>query len=159
MPRRNRVDSVRLAWAWKRMRLLRERGGGVLGVVVGLVLGLIVLPRFIQAAPAPLSRTPPKYVHLIIAIVDARTGQPIEADITLRRERADGTLAEPEIFDHGHQITLEVPVDEYRTWLLVEKPGYDDWERELGPGTFTRLSGSIRLVPLNKLPTSLYPQG
>ncbi len=93
-----------------------------------------------------------------------RTGQPIEADITLRRfrrppARTDGTLVEPEIFLYGHQITLEVPADDYRTWLLVEKPGYDDWERELGPGTFSRLSGSIRLEPLNKPPTWSYPQG
>ncbi len=139
--------------------MLKGRGRGVAGFIVGVGLGLIFVPWLIQRAFALAVPEAPKYVRADFSIVDAVTGQPLEVDITIRRERADGMLIEPEMFYNGHHIALEVPVDGYRTWLLVEKPGYKDWERELVPDTLITVSVHIRLVPLSKRAVPPFPQG
>ncbi len=90
------------------------------GVIVGAGLGVIIL--LMQRPSASAVGETPQYARADLVIVDAVTGRPLEADVTIRRERDDGTLIEPEMFYNGQHIVLEVPADDHRTWLLERFP-------------------------------------
>ncbi len=82
-------------------------------------------------------------------IVDEQTGQPVTADITIRRERSDGSLVEDAQFFTGQQIEIEAPVDaDTLLYILVEAEGYHDWEIAMRIKRASTLSGPIRLQPI-----------
>ncbi len=96
-------------------------------------------------SPAPTAA----YVTLRFDIVDELTGQPVTADITIRRERSDGSLVEDAQFFTGQQIEIEAPVDpDTLLYILVEAKGYHDWEIAMRIKQASTLSGPIRLQPI-----------
>ncbi len=96
----------------------------------------VVLPTL---SPAPTAA----YGKLRFDIVDDETGQPVTADITIRRERRDGSLVEDTQFFTGQKIEIEALV-----YILVEAKGYHDWEISLRIKKASTLSSRIRLKPI-----------
>ncbi len=102
----------------------------------------VVLPTFSPAPTAALAT-------LRFDIVDEQTGQPVTADITVRRERRDGSLIEDAQFFTGQEIEIEALVDpDVLLYILVEAKGYHDWEISLRIKKASTLSGPIRLKPI-----------
>ena len=105
-------------------------------------IGLLIWPS-LSSVPA----SNPPYAHFDFQIIDSANGNPVEAEITIRRTTVDGSLIEPEAFYSGLHFSLDAPVDAYFTWILVEAEGYQDWELRLRPKKPGSLTGPIRLVP------------
>ena len=97
------------------------------------------------APPSPTAA----YATLRFDIVDEQTGQPVTADITIRRERNDGSPVEDAQFFTGQQIEIEAPVDaDPLLYILVEAEGYHDWGIAMRIKQASTLSGPIRLKPI-----------
>ncbi len=89
------------------------------------------------------------YGKLRVDIVDNETGQPVTADITIRRERRDGSLVEDMQFFTGQKIEIEALVDpDALLYILVEAKGYHDWEISMRIKKASTLSAPIRLKPI-----------
>jgi len=97
-------------------------------------------------APAPTPAT----LLLVFDIVDEVTGQPVNAEITIRRERvSDGSQLEAERFYTGQHLEIDSPVDpDVRLFVLVEAKGYNDWEVGFRMNRGGRLTAPIRLKPI-----------
>ncbi len=97
------------------------------------------------AQPSPTAA----YATLRFDIVSGQTGQPVTADITIRRERRDGSLVEDTQFFTGQKIEIEVLVDpDALLYILVEAKGYHSWEIAMRIKQASTLSGPIRLQPI-----------
>ena len=115
-----------------------------------------------QTATPTVALTPPLtlqpgYARLVFDVVDETTGQPVTANITIRRERTDGTpIDESETYSGAH-VEIEAAVDPgIYVWVLVEASGYQDWEIRLKVSKPGAASGPIRL---KRSPTPTQPPG
>lgn len=125
--------------------------GGVavfaMGAVGGVALGLLVwqvwgqVPRSGKEA---FQETFHRKVSTVsITVVDAGGG-PVAADVSVWR---DGVSGDPAFFSGVQSLTFQVQVGELTT-VLVEAPGYEDWELQLREIRPARLSGPVRLQRL-----------
>ena len=122
-----------------------------LGVVIG---GLLVLTIARNWLTFPEQKSaPPTTATLSLSIVDDVTGQPVTATVTLRRETMAGEAVGTEDGETyvGQQLDIFAPVDpNVILSVLVEAPGYQDWELQFQikqPGT---VSGPVRLQRLEQ---------
>jgi len=102
--------------------------------------------RLPTLAPAPTLA----YLRIVFDIVDESTGQPVTAEITIRRERvSDGSQVEAEKFFTGQHLEIETPIDpDVRLFVLVEAQGYADWEVGIRTNKGGTLTAPIRLKPI-----------
>jgi hypothetical protein len=130
----------------------------VLGIAIGAGLALVLAALLWPApAPAPAPPTPtPADATFQVFVFDDKTGEPITAAITIRRETTDGTPIAPEGGKTytAQNISVTVPVDGSVIWVLVEAPGYQDFELAFRPkkvGGY--IGGPVRMKRLDALPT------
>ncbi len=102
--------------------------------------------RLPTLAPAPM----PASLRIVFDVIDDVTGQPVNAEITIRRERvSDGSQVEAEKFFTGQHLEIETPTDpDVRLFVLVEASGYLDWEVGMRINKGGTLTAPIRLKPI-----------
>jgi len=123
-------------------------------------IALFVFALFVAACATP---TPPTTVAPIVQyatfsydVIDAVTSHPVEAQVTIRRERLDGSLIDELPTYTGQHIEMDVPVDSSaKIFILVEAEGYEDWERAIVVEKPSKVSGPIRLSPLPTITPTL----
>lgn len=109
----------------------------------GLLLGALIASLLNLTAALTPSAT------VFLQVIDARSGAPILADVTVRTEpegddRSGDGMQQFWQVDH---LVFDAPVGASATWVLVEAIGFQDWEiglRGLEPGQ--RVGGPVRLV-------------
>lgn len=111
-----------------------------------LLASCISAPLLPTPTPAPPT---PAYLRVVFDVVDDVTGQPVNADITIRRERLDGSQVEGEKFFTGQHLEIDIPVNpDERIFVLVEAQGYADWEVGMRAKMAGTLNAPIRLKPI-----------